>query len=83
MAAFDTLKQQRQALAPSTSGPHHERLAALPLPHIDSFNNLFDNKSLIASAIADIPRKRIHDAMGNSLDGWCSCPLLANTASLV
>ena len=67
---FDTLARQSQAHAPSSSGPHHDRLAALPLPHIDSFNNLFENANLLAEAIRDIGKRVIHDSLAeNKLEG--------------
>jgi hypothetical protein len=69
--SFKTLTRQAQSHSPSQKGPHHERLAALPLPHIESFNNLFENKQLLSLAIADIGKRVIHDNSGNKLEGIC------------
>jgi predicted anti-sigma-YlaC factor YlaD len=69
--SFKTLTRTSLSHSPSQKAPHYERLAALPLPHIESFNNMFENKNLIALAIADIGKRVIHDLSGNKLESIC------------
>ncbi len=66
---FNTLNRRHEAMNPSTQPlPHYPRLAALPLPHIESFNAIFNHgigrPGLLEYAVDDMGKYVIFDKTG-------------------
>lgn len=64
-AKFDTLKREGFARAPPSES-EYPALHSLILPHIASFNSIFDD-NLIDMAIANLEPRELIDSAGNRL----------------
>lgn len=66
--SFRLLDRQRSSLAPSRTGSDFPDLQRLTLPHLDSFNAIFqpsdDGLSLLQRIVADLPHHQVTDQEG-------------------
>jgi DNA-directed RNA polymerase I subunit RPA2 len=58
---YDTLRRERLFRHPPKDGTAYPSLAAAILPHIDSFNALFDGNGVLEKALEDIGTKSFLD----------------------
>jgi hypothetical protein len=64
--SFHTLELQDQAIHPSKSKVHYQELSKISLPHLESFNSLFQFDSdggLLDLAISNIPKMIVFDGI--------------------
>lgn len=68
---FHTLKRQKESQEPSSQSAHYPKLASLPLPHIESFNAIFNhgvgNPGLMEYAVNELGRVVVFDKSGGSI----------------
>jgi DNA-directed RNA polymerase I subunit RPA2 len=61
---FKTLERQTESIHPSSKSTHYPKLQQVSLPHVESFNSIFDLQggALLDRAVQDIGKITVFDS---------------------